>query len=72
MTNEQLKLRDELNRQYRREYIYQRRKNMTQEQREAYNAYQRRYRAAHKDKVREWREDYIIRKAEKLKKAKEE
>jgi hypothetical protein len=45
---------------------------MTDEQRKAYNDYQRRYRAENKDKARKWQQDYIIRKAAKLIAAKEE
>lgn len=49
-----------------------RRYTRTEEQRKAYNEYQRRYRAEHKDKVRQWQDNYIIRKAVKLKGAKNE
>lgn len=38
----------------------------TDEQREAYNAYQRRYRAEHRDKARQWQTNYIIRRAARL------
>lgn len=38
----------------------------TDEQREAYNAYQRAYRRRNPDKARQWQRDYIIRKAARL------
>ncbi len=43
-----------------------RRRARTVEQREAYNAYQRRYRAEHRDKARQWQTNYIIRRAARL------
>lgn len=42
------------------------RRARTNEQREAYNAYQRRYRAEHRDKVQAWQRAYIVRKAARL------
>ena len=39
---------------------------MTAEQRERHNAYMRQYRAEHPEKTREWRDRYIMRRAEKL------
>ena len=44
----------------------------TEEQRNAYNAYQREYRRRNPDKTRRWRDDYTIRKAAKLQEEKEE
>lgn len=43
------------------------RKPMTDEQRHKWNEYNRNYRKAHPEKVRNWQDNYIIRKAEKLK-----
>ena len=44
----------------------ERRYTRTDEQREAFNAYQRDYRRRNPDKTQKWRNDYIIRKAERL------
>jgi hypothetical protein len=41
-------------------------RQMTDEQRERWNAYSRKYRAEHPEKVRRWRQDYILRKASAL------
>ena len=38
----------------------------TKEQRQHIREYQRAYRAAHPDKAKEWRERYILRKADRL------
>lgn len=43
-----------------------RRRARTDEQREAYNAYQRDYRRRNPDKARQWQRDYIMRKAARL------
>lgn len=37
-----------------------------EKQRERQNAYQRKYRAEHPEKAREWHLNYVLRKAEKL------
>ena len=42
------------------------RRRRTVEQRQRYNEYQRRYRAANRDKVQCWRNAYIMRKAARL------
>ena len=43
-----------------------RRRVLTAEQREAYNAYQRDYRRRNPDKARLWQQNYILRKAARL------
>lgn len=42
------------------------RRPATEEARQRYRAYQRQYRRTHKDRVRKWQDNYVIRKAAKL------
>ena len=42
------------------------RRQMTPEQRQRHNAYQRRYRSENKERVRQWRDAYTLRRAAKL------
>ena len=47
------------------------RRQMTDEQRVRWNEYTRRYRAEHPEKVRAWRQNTILRTAERLRSARE-
>lgn len=48
------------------------RRPATDYERERRNAYQRRYRAAHRDRVRQWQMNFYVRLAERLKAEAEE
>ena len=69
MTEEELNLRRELNAKYAREQYRsgKKKRTYTDEQRERNAARLREYRKAHPDRVRAWRDAYILRKAERIK-----